>query len=286
MLSTSELQHEVRAHYHDDVIYEKEMSETRAVFRLFATDEPCQLLSLCCGSCVGSETFADFFPHAASTLHGIDLAQRQTTQFMLEQRRLHSFVCADLFQEPPPTDALALMQTSTHWTAIHACRGLANRIVHLFREHAPAFAQLVVVPCCLFKDSELKAHVGLKRWKEIRAIHQGRWRAQQKPAAAAAAAVVSVASTQSAESSHSEDAVGSAPSEAPAPGALASSDSAKAVDWRLETAVQARNEALAAEFPHAFERELQLTEIQSFHNRALLFRLTPLASAERRGQSP
>lgn len=270
MLSSSELVAAVRAHCHDDVVYEKEMSETRAVFRLFASDAPCQLLSLCCGSCVGSETFADFFPHAASSLHGIDLAQRQTTQFMLEQKRLHSFVCADLFQDPPIADTLALMQSSTHWTAIHACRGLANRIVQLFRTHAPADAQLVVVPCCLFKDSELKSHVGLPRWKEIRAIHQGRWRAQQNQGALAA----SVAPT------HASDSAGATfPSSA-----LSSSDGAKAIDWRLETAVQARNEALAAEFPQAFAGELLLAEIQSFHNRALLFRLDEHIIAERSGK--
>ena len=181
-LSDGELKQLVRAHYHDDEAYAKEVAETMAAFRFLSSNEPTTLVSLACGSCVGAELFAHYFPHPKSSLHGVDIAKRQTVSFLLQQRRLTSFLAFDLFEADPIQPEVAeLFRTCNAWIAIHACRTLANRCVQLFRRFAPQGAHLVVLPCCLLKTSTMKEAIGIERWKEIRARHQQRENERRAP---------------------------------------------------------------------------------------------------------
>lgn len=170
-----EVQRKVQAHFTSSTIkcaYAKEMSETTCVFQFLSTNSSCQVLSLACGSAVGAELFSTYFPHASSSLHGIDIELRQTTSFLLDQGYLHSFVQQDLFADHPSEDALHLYRTCRKWIAIHACRTLANRIVLLFKQYAVSDAELLVLPCCLLKQSQYKQMIPLDRWKRIRADKQ------------------------------------------------------------------------------------------------------------------
>jgi hypothetical protein len=224
-----DIQAQVRQHFSKDGTYDKEMSETLSIFdklsKFSETEIPANVLSLACGSAVGAEVFKDYFPKG-SKFYGMDITQTQTVEFLLSHSHIHGFVEEDLYSDPLSDDALHLFSHATHWMAIHACRDLARRIVQLFRLYAKPNAHLLVVPCCLFKDNELKTGVGHMRWKSIRDLQQVRDPTTKKP-------------TNS--------------------------------NWRTTTAIQARNELLASEFPQGFEDAEMIPAIHSLHNIALHF---------------
>ncbi|KAJ3334120.1 hypothetical protein HDU91_002794, partial [Kappamyces sp. JEL0680] len=165
-LEIPRLQEKVRKHFRSDLDYEKEVWESKSVFGLLASDAPCQVVSLACGSAVGAELFHDYFPHPGSRLCGIDLEQRQTTSFLLAQGHLDAFVQDDLYHISP--GAAAMLSASSKWMAIHACRQLSNQILLLFRQHAPPGASLAIVPCCLLKHSFYRDAVGPDRWNKLK----------------------------------------------------------------------------------------------------------------------
>ncbi len=233
-LSLDQIQAEVKAHFHSTETYVKEMSETRAVFRKLShlkapsssssNISTSRVLSLACGSAVGAEIFTDFFTHPEARFIGMDVELTQTVTFLKKHGYIHNFVLEDLYAEPASDAAIQEFTTCTHWMAIHACRLLANRIVELFHKYALSGAHLVIVPCCLSKNSVLQQSVGYMRWKEIRDKRQARDTTTGRP-------------TQS--------------------------------NWRMQMAVQARNEILANEYSNAFRSASAIPEIQSLHNVAL-----------------
>jgi hypothetical protein len=179
-LTRDDVQAQVRQHF-PPKIWEKEMSETISIFKKLRTlnnmsssSGKCRVLSLACGSAVGAEVFHDYFSHPDSTFIGMDIIRTQTVEFLQMHGHMDEFLLADLYAEPTTAEAIHLYSSCTHWMAIHACRALAERIVHLFRLHAPRGAHLIIVPCCLMKDTQLKSRVGYERWQTIRNARQVR----------------------------------------------------------------------------------------------------------------
>ena len=180
-LSLAQIQADVKSHFHSPETYVKEMSETTAIFRKLShlkapsnSGSGPRVLSLACGSAVGAEIFADFFTHPDARFIGMDIELTQTVEFLKKHDYIHNFVLEDLHAESASDAAIQEFSTCTHWMAIHACRLLANRIVELFHKYALPGAHLIIVPCCLNKNSMLQQNVGYLRWKEIRDLRQAR----------------------------------------------------------------------------------------------------------------
>jgi len=259
-LSLEEVQQQVQAHFSSSSKpggYEKEMSETLAVFRKLSMysaaatatgrsksppvsssesdtqgQEPIRVLSLACGSAVGAEVFNKYLTHPNSKFYGMDISHTQTVQFLQKNGYVHGFILEDLYAEPASQEAVDMFESCTHWMAIHACRELAARVVYLFKKYAPLGAHLIAIPCCLFKSNELQTRLGHTRWKAIRAARQARDTLTGRPTLS---------------------------------------------NWRQTTQIQARNELLAKEFAEGFCDADAISEIQSLHNVALHYVKKPAA---------
>ena len=276
---TNDVRASVAQHFSSRAKYDKEVAETAHVLNFLRSVEPTQVLSLACGGCVGAETFSDYFPHPLSRLHGIDLAQNQTAAFYM-QHGLLRFQQADLLEEPSPA-VLSTLRSCHIWLAIHACHHLAHRVLHLFKQHAPSSAQLLLLPCCLLKRTELIAKVGPAKWKQTKTHfqfaqkqHDDLKKSKDEPASAVFAYASSSSSTSFSTSSSSSSSSAAAAAAVVFATELYSLNPLSAVhaDWRTSTSMLLRNELLASEFATGFCGYVHLRDIPSQYNTGLHFR--------------
>jgi hypothetical protein len=156
---------DIENHFQDKNKYLKECLETESVFQLLATRLPVQLIGLACGNFVDVKKFPLYFPHPDSRVFGVDQVAHQLIQSYHKHQHV-SFSQMDLFQEN--LRLKCLLQTKTHWIAIHACRNLAFQIVRLFNLWAHDDACLLLLPCCHAGKKETIKVIGYEAWKQVR----------------------------------------------------------------------------------------------------------------------